>query len=167
MVFHGRAKHILVEAPIVEVLVPPDLTEEMVQRRTIGLDRWFMSAQPVGDQTAPQLTPQQTTPPTSRQCKKRQRGADDPSIESNTLLANQPPTLVLGTIMALIPKGTPQETRPTNQPVIIGSNVASTSTPPSSGWECTFRLGKKVLPTDFYIRTWRNGLGGQVSDSLE
>lgn len=65
--FHGRAEHILVEAFIVEVPVPPDLIEEMVQQRTMGLDQWFTSAQPVEGQTAPQ----QTTPSTSQQHKKR------------------------------------------------------------------------------------------------
>lgn len=53
------------------------------------------------------------------------------------------------------------------QPTIIGSHVASTSSTPSIGWECTFHLGDKVLFTDSYVRTWRGGLRGQVSNSLE
>ena len=55
---------------------------------------------------------------------------------------------------------------PIDQPLVIGYNVASTSTPFSSGWHNTFMLGDKPLPNDSHIRTWRNGLGGQVADSL-
>ena len=49
---------------------------------------------------------------------------------------------------------------------MIGSHVASTSSTSTSEWECNFQLGDKVLPNDSYVRTWRNGLWGQVSDSL-
>lgn len=42
-VFHGRAEHILVEAPITFEPI-----EEMLQRCSMGLERWFPSAQPVG-----------------------------------------------------------------------------------------------------------------------
>ena len=53
------------------------------------------------------------------------------------------------------------------QLTIIGSRVASTSSNPFVGWECTFRFQDKVLPSDSYVRTWRNGLRGQGSNSLE
>ena len=49
---------------------------------------------------------------------------------------------------------------------MIRSHVVSTSSTSTSGWECNFQLGDKVLPIDSYVRTWRSGLGGQVSDSL-
>ena len=49
---------------------------------------------------------------------------------------------------------------------MIGSHVASTSLTSISGWECNFQLGDKVLLIDSYVRTWRNGLGGQAFDSL-
>ena len=49
---------------------------------------------------------------------------------------------------------------------MIGSHVASTSSTSTFKWEYNFQLGDKVLPTDSYTRTWRNGLRGQVSDSL-
>nr|POE75058.1 hypothetical protein CFP56_15847 [Quercus suber] len=55
---------------------------------------------------------------------------------------------------------------PTDQPPTTVSHVASTSLTSTSGWECNFQLGDKVLPIDSYIWTWRNGLRGQVSDSL-
>lgn len=53
-----------------------------------------------------------------------------------------------------------------SQPTIISSQVASTSSNPSTEWECTFHLGDKILPSDSYVRTWKSSLGGQVFDSL-
>lgn len=49
---------------------------------------------------------------------------------------------------------------------MIRSHVTFTSSTSSSRGECNFQLEDKVLPTNSYIRTWRNGLRGQVFDSL-
>ena len=43
-VFQGRAVHIQVKAPIVEVPIAPNPAEGMVQRRTMGLECWFPGA---------------------------------------------------------------------------------------------------------------------------
>lgn len=53
---------------------------------------------------------------------------------------------------------------PADQRTVVKSHVASTSS--TSGWECTFHLGDKVLPTNSFVQTWRKGLNGQISDSL-
>ena len=49
---------------------------------------------------------------------------------------------------------------------MIGSHVASTSSTSTFRWECNFQLGDKVLTIDSYAQTWKNGLRGQVSNSL-
>ena len=57
MIFHDRAVHIPVEASAIETLVPTNSTARMVQQRTMALDYWFLGAQPVRIQAAPQSTP--------------------------------------------------------------------------------------------------------------
>ena len=53
-----------------------------------------------------------------------------------------------------------------SQPVIIGSQVVASSSDSAAGWECTFHLGDKVLPSNSYLWTWRSREGGYVSDNL-
>ena len=86
-------------------------------------------------------------------------GFDVPPIEHTS-------TLVYAATLTLLARDTSLETRPTDQPMIIRSNVASTSTSPSSRWHNTFMPGDKPLPNDSYVRTWRSGLEGQVVESL-
>ena len=51
-----------------------------------------------------------------------------------------------------------------SQAVIIG--VAASSSGSATPLKCSFHLGDKVLPSNSYVETWRNGKGGLVSDSL-
>ena len=105
-------------------------------------------------------------PPASQQRRKRPRGANDATTSISTPPAAQLLTLVSGRPATQPTSRTPQEAWPMSQPTIIGSQVASTSSNPSTKWECTFHLGDKILPSDSYVRTWKSSLGGQVFDSL-
>ena len=132
----------------------------MVQKRFMALDCWFPAAQPIEGQVTARPTPQQTTPRASQQQRKQQKGATSATTESSTPLAAQLPTLT-SSQATIQPIGkAPQETRPLSQPIIIGSQVAAASSGSTVGWECSFHLGDKVLPSNLYVRTWRNGLGG-------
>nr|POE94174.1 hypothetical protein CFP56_17504 [Quercus suber] len=56
--------------------------------------------------------------------------------------------LITATTVTSPARDTTSKTRPTKQPVVIESNVASTSTSSSSRWHNTFMLGDKALPND-------------------
>ena len=60
----------------------------------------------------------------------------------------------------------PPKRQPVSQSVIIGFQVATSSMGSATEWECTFHLGDKVLLSNSYLRTWRSGEGGHISDSL-
>nr|POF06576.1 hypothetical protein CFP56_17310 [Quercus suber] len=47
----------------------------------------------------------------------------------------------------------------------VGSHVASSSWP-KVGWQTTFKLGNEPLPVIASVRTWAQGEGGQVDQSL-
>ena len=49
----------------------------------------------------------------------------------------------------------------------VGSNVASSSSPPAAGWKTTFMLENEPLPVTSTIRNWAQGKGGQIAQSLE
>lgn len=133
----------------------------------MALERWFPIAQPIEGQVAPQPISQQANRPlVARQRRKRKRVAKDRIIESGTPPTDQSPTTTTGTTPTPQLEETPYGVRPTSKPITIGSHMTSTSSTSSSRWECNFQLGDKVLPTDSYVWTWRNGLEGQVSDSL-
>ena len=153
-VFHSRAMHIPVEAPIANTLIPPNSIAGMVPSSTTS---WGIGC-PSASFSASQSPP--------RPCQRRKKVADDPITEFGTLPIDQPAITAAGTTLTPQPEETPQRVRPTSQLAVIRSHVASTSLTSTSKWECYFQLGDKVLPTDSYIWTWRNGLGGQVSNSL-
>ena len=54
--------------------VLPNPAEEIVKKRSMALDRWFLAARASGVQASTQPTPQQTTPFASRQQRKRHKG---------------------------------------------------------------------------------------------
>ena len=47
----------------------------------------------------------------------------------------------------------------------VGSHVASSSRP-EVGWQTTFRLANEPLPMIASVRTWAQGEGGKVAQSL-
>ena len=99
-VFHGSIVHILVEALIADALVPINPTTGMVQRCNMALKCWFLGAQLVGGHVAPQSTPQQANPPpVPYQRRKRKRVANNPTTESGTPPADQPPTTAMGVVV--------------------------------------------------------------------
>lgn len=111
-------------------------------------------------QLVPQPTPQQTTPSTTCPRRKRQRGSNEPLSGSDAPSIEQSLTPTSNAAVTLPAKDTPSEIRPAYQPVIVGSNMASTSAPPSLRWQCTFMVGDKSFLNDSFIRTWRSDLGG-------
>jgi len=52
---------------------------------------------------------------------------------------------------------------PTRQ---LESNVASSSTHPTVGWQTIFRLGNEPFPMTASVRTWAQGKGARVTRSL-
>lgn len=79
--------HILVEAfprenpeeegPTVEenIRPTPNPIAEMVKKRTMTLERWFLDAPTSGGQVSSQSVPQHTAPPVPKQQRKRHKGA--------------------------------------------------------------------------------------------
>ena len=47
----------------------------------------------------------------------------------------------------------------------VETNMASSSQP-EVGWQATFKLGDKPLPVSTNVRTWAQGKGGRVAQSL-
>ena len=130
------------------------------------IEHWFLRAQLVRGQLALQQTPQQTTPLAPCPCKKRQRAFNEPFTGSSIPLTEHSLASIFVVALTLLAKDISLKTRPTNQPIVIGSKMAFTSTSSSSGWHNTFMLGDQPLPDDSYVWIWRNGLGGQVVDNL-
>lgn len=148
-------------------LILPNSAERMVQKWLMALDRWFPTTQASGGQASAQSIPQQITPPASQQWRKCQKGTTGAAVRDNNPPAAHLPTQASSWSTAPSTNKTPQEKQPSSQPVIIGLQVAASSSGSATGWECTFQLGDKVLPSNSYLRTWRSSEGGHVSDSLE
>lgn len=153
--FHNQVEHISAEA-----LIPLNPIEGMVQQRTMPLIVGSQAHKLPRIKLLLNILPSKPLPMHPVNARKRQRDADIPTTEYGIAPTNQPPTPALGMTTTQLPSGTPQETRPTSQPIIIRSQVASTSAPSSSGWECSFQLCEKVLPSDSPIQTWRSDLRG-------
>ena len=89
--------HILIEALTADALVPNNSTIGMVQWCNMALEHWFPGAQLVRGHVSPQSTPQQANPPLApHQRRNRKRVANDPTTESGTPFADQPPTTAMG-----------------------------------------------------------------------
>lgn len=132
----------------------------------MALDRQFPAAQASGGQAPAQPILQQTTPLAYRQQRKRHKGTSGVVIEDSTPPVTRQPTEASGW-SAVPPTNTdPQETQTLSQHIIIDSQVMASSLDSAVPWECTFQLRDKALPSNSYLRTQRNGEGGQVSDSL-
>ena len=119
----------------------------------MALDRWFPTTQALGGQASAQSIPQ--------------KGTIGAAVRDNNPLAAHLPTQASSWSTAPPTNKTPQDKQPSSQPVIIGLQVAASSSGSATGWECTFQLGDKVLPSNSYLRTWRSSEGGHVSNSLE
>lgn len=128
-VFHGRAEH----CPVEDLAIPePD--NAMVEQRNMNIRHFSLGAQPTEGQVVPQQSSQQTPPATPRNHDKRPRSSNKPSTESGSPPSKHTHALVTTVTMTMpIPDKTPGP-RQTEHPVIIGSNMASTSSPFSSGW---------------------------------
>ena len=155
-VFQDRAIHIPVNKPPAK-----NPTVAMVQRCNTNIGCFFFYAQPLGGRSSPPPT----NIPVHQGHNKRPRIANQSSTPDNTPPINSNPTITITT-----DHPSTQETtlaiRTEECLVVSGTNVASSSTPPSVGWQSSFNIGDKPLPLDSHLQTCRSGEVGRVADSL-
>ena len=103
----------------------------MVQQRNMNIGRYFLDAQPVEGQ----VTPHQTALLMSQGCHKRPRTTNELFRESDIPPAEHTPPLTITAIIDfLATRDITPRPRVIKRPAIMGVNVASSFTLPSSGW---------------------------------
>lgn len=109
----------------------------------------------LGRRLVPQQQPRSLAP---RECKRPWDTSESTKHPIDAPLGPSP----ISTAILLVIRETPFDLRPTK---LVGSNIASSSTPLSPSWQSVL-LGDHPLPTNSCIRSWANGQGGRITDSL-
>ena len=123
----------------------------------MAADRFLPGGHPAAQQQQPQDREQ---PPLAPHNRKRPRHTDQPLRRPKETPLRTP---LASTVTVVVIREFASDARPTVQ---VGSNVASSSSPPIVRWQTTFMLGNEPLPMTFTIRNWAHGEGGRISRSL-
>lgn len=166
-VFHDRTEHIPVEQPPEEAQAVEKVEVEtvdssgakakvpgegMVVHRNMITNRFLPGMGPIVQHKVP--------PPLIARGQKRTRNTNQPFERLEDAPSRSPPTPTTTVVTIREPV---ISTRPLAQ---VGSNFASSSVPPVTGWQNIFMFGKKPLLVTFSIRNWSSGEGGQIARSL-